>query len=253
MMILGAFQTMAQGLDGLSKSEYRYWNFVLGLNHGFGGAMGDDYAQLMLHTNHGDMKKEKKGFTYTPGIHLGFVYNYDLTTNKAGIVAGIEFSDYGFQNKYKSLVSDDNVKETYRAMAVTVPIMVKFGSTDIYRDMKYAFVGVKANMNLMCAYQQKATWTSEKYGKSMDGNMKKPLSVAATFGFNYNIFNINVNYMFMDFVNSGYVNEEGCTPFNGIGGHIYVCTSLNIPMTRWLCINNWTAEKIRRKLKHHGQ
>lgn len=234
------------------KTEYRYWNFVLGLNHGFGSALGSDYANLMIHTNKGDMHQKKQGFTYTPGIQLGFVYNIDLQNNKTGIVAGAEVVDYGFANKYKSTDNSDyDMKETFRAIGIQIPILFKFSGSDIYRDMKYAYIGVKPTFNFMVSRGHKGSWTSEKYGEKLtDG--KKPLSVAATFGFNFNIYSFSINYQFMEFVNSKYTDGNGFTPFKGVKGHIYVCTSLNVPMTRWLCINNWTAEKIRRKL-HNGK
>ena len=63
---------------------------------------------------------------------------------------------------------------------------------------------------------------------------------------------ILVYYMFMEFVDSKFVDENGLQPYKNIKGHIYLCTSLNIPMTRWTTIHNWTAEKIRRKL-HNGK
>lgn len=269
MALLGMGSAMAQefGYDGLSKSEYRYWNFVVGLNHGFGSAFGGGSNEYMLHktgdgilssdvssyetTYHpsGDMFKEVKGFTYTPGYHIGFVYNYDLLNNRTGVVAGVEFSNYGFTNRYESTISNENVKETFRSMGFTIPILFKFSSEDIYSDMQYFCVGIKANMNLAVARGQKASWTDQKYGEKLS-NGKSALSCAATLGFNTGMFSCNVNYMFMEFVDSKYANEEGRTPFKGIKGHIYLCTSLNVPMTRWLSIHNWTAEKIRRKL--HG-
>ncbi len=251
VLCMGQASAQEFGFDGLSKSEYRYWNFVLGLNHGFGSAIGGDYDQYMLHTSQGDMYKDTKGFTYTPGYHAGFLYNYDLLNNRMGVVAGIEVSNYGFQNKYTSRVNNMNVKETFRSMAVTVPILFKFNQKDIYRDMEYFCVGIKANMNLMVSRGQKASWTDEKFGEKVaDG--KRALSVAATFGANYKMFSFNINYMFMDFIDKDFADKDGYTPFNGIKGHIYLCTSLNVPMTRWLCVHNWTAEKIRRKLKGKG-
>lgn len=251
MALLCMSSAMAQefGFDGLSKSEYRYWNFVLGLNHGFGSALGSDYDPYMLHTSAGDMYKDTKGFTYTPGFHVGFVYNYDLLNNRMGVVAGVEVSNYGFQNKYTSRVNTMNVKETYRSLALTVPVLFKFSPNDIYRDMQYMCVGVKANMNLAVTRGQKASWTDDKFGEKVSDG-KSALSVAATVGFNYSMLSVNLNYMFMEFMDSKFVDKGGYTPFQGIKGHIYLCTSLNVPMTRWLSIHNWTAEKIRRKL--HG-
>lgn len=232
------------------KTEYRYWNFVLGLNHGIGSCIGSDYHNYMIHTDKGDMYQEKGGFTYTPGVQLGFVYNYDLKNNKTGIVAGLEFADYGFANKLTSTVNSYNVKETFRAMGFQMPILFKFSTSDIYRDMTYLCVGVKAGYNFSVKQGHKGSWTDEKYGGPLDA--KSGLTMAATAGFNIGLWSFNVNYQFMDFIDTKFEDANKFTPYEGLKGHIFVCTSLNLPMTRWLSIHNWTAEKIRRKL-HNGK
>ena len=240
------------------KTEYRYPNFVVGLSHSFMGSLGESSDALYIHTDQGDIPQEKKGFTYTPGFHVGVVYNIDLKNNKTGLLTGIEFVNYGFANKYQS-IEDDNLgvkkgdytaTSTFRALGVQIPIMFKFGTTDIYRDMHYGYIGIKPVVNLSVKKGDKGSWTDDKIAKAVDG--KSTFSVAATLGFNYNILSFSVNYMFMELVDSKYEAEGGKKPFDGIKGHIYICTSLNVPMTRWITIHNWTAESIRRKL-HNGK
>lgn len=240
LAIIATGTSMAQGIGmdgGFSKSEYRYWNFVAGLNFGFGGTLGSSNPDLYLKTSEGDFKQDKKGFTITPGYQVGFVYNYDLLNNRMGVVAGVEFINYGVQNIYKSQINDMKVKDAYRSMGVAIPVLFKFSSEDIYRDMKYFCVGVKPIINVSVMESQKADgWTADNYGGKVDD--KDALAMAATFGFNYRMVSVNVDYMFKEFVKT-----------DDFKGHIFVCTSLNLPMTRWLCIHNWTAEKIRRKIK----
>jgi hypothetical protein len=93
MSFVAALPAMSQaiggmGMEGISKSEYRYWNFVMGVNFGIGGTFGKSDPSMYLKTNVGDVAQEKKGFTITPGYHVGFVYNYDLLNNRMGVVAG---------------------------------------------------------------------------------------------------------------------------------------------------------------------
>ncbi|MCR5455895.1 MAG: PorT family protein [Bacteroidales bacterium] len=232
--------TMAQGIGmdgGFSKSEYRYWNFVAGFNLGIGGTMGSSSPDLYIKTNDGDFAQDKKGFTITPGYHVGIVYNYDFLNNRMGVVAGAEFIYYGVKNVYKSQKNKMKVKATYRAMGVAIPVLFKFSSSDIYRDMKYVCVGVKPIINLNVKQKQEAVgWNAADYGGVVDD--KDAFAMAATFGFNYSMFSFNIDYMFKEFVKS-----------DDFKGHIFICTSFNLPMTRWLCIHNWTAEKIRRKIK----
>ena len=242
MAMVAALPAMSQGIggmgmEGISKSEYRYWNFVMGFNLGFGGTMGKSSPDMYLKTNSGDFPQEKKGFTITPGYHVGFVYNYDLLNNRMGVVAGAEYINYGVQNNYSSTVNDMKVKTTYRASGIAIPILFKFSGQDIYRDMKYTCVGIKPIINLGVMQKQKADgWTADNYGGKVDD--KNTFAMAATFGFNYSMLSVNIDYMFKEFVKTDVFK-----------GHIFLCVSYNLPMTRWLCIHNWTAEKIRRKIK----
>lgn len=236
-------QGIGMGMEGISKSEYRYWNFVMGVNLGIGGAFGKSDPDIYLKTNIGDVPQEKKGFAVTPGYHVGFLYNYDLLNNRMGVVAGLEYINYGVQNNYcgiktkNSDFSDYKVKTTYRATGISIPILFKFSSSDIYRDMKYVCVGVKPIINMGVMQKQKAKgWSAEDYGGKVDD--KNTFAMAATFGFNYSMLSVNIDYMFKEFVKT-----------DDVKGHIFLCVSYNLPMTRWLCIHNWTAEKIRRKIK----
>ncbi len=225
------------GMEGISKSEYRYWNFVMGVNVGFGSTIGKNNSNLYIKTNVGDFPQEKEGFSITPGYHLGFVYNYDLLNNRMGVVAGLEYINYGVQNIYSSTVNDLKVKTTYRATGIAIPILFKFSSSDIYRDMKYTCIGIKPIINMGVMQKQKADgWTADDYGGKVDD--KNTFAMAATFGFNYSMLSVNIDYMFKEFVKT-----------DDVKGHIFLCVSYNLPMTRWLCIHNWTAEKIRRKIK----
>ena len=129
------------------------------------------------------------------------------------------------------------VKTTYRATGIEIPILFKFSSSDIYRDMKYVCVGVKPIINVGVMQKQKADgWTADNYGGKVAE--KNGFAMAATFGINYSMFSANIDYMFKEFVKT-----------DDFKGHIFLCVSYNLPMTRWLCIHNWTAEKIRRKIK----
>ena len=92
--------TVAQAQEIENKSEYRYWGIVIGINHGF-GAPENTNENVMLHTAKGDMYKKRAGaFNYTPGYQIGAVYNFDFKNNKSGVVAGLEFANYGCRTKY---------------------------------------------------------------------------------------------------------------------------------------------------------
>ena len=138
LFCLGFAATASAQLEEDNKSEYRYWGIVFGINHGF-GAPENTNENVMLHTAKGDMYKKRAGaFNYTPGFQLGGVYNFDFKNNKSGIQAGLEFASYGCRTKYETRDNDlYDMTESFRAMAVTVPLLFKFGPNDIYRDMTY--------------------------------------------------------------------------------------------------------------------
>ncbi|MBR4439932.1 MAG: outer membrane beta-barrel protein [Bacteroidales bacterium] len=253
LFCLGFVAAASAQLEEGNKSEYRYWGVVIGLNHSF-GAPENTNEKVMLHTAKGDMyKKRASGFNYAPGFQLGMVYNLDFKNNKSGILTGLEFCDYGCRTKYET--RDNNLydmTESFRAMAVSVPLLLKFGPNDIYRNMRYMTIGVRAHYNFMVSQGQKASWTTEKFGKKLSGDEIKQLSVSGVFGFNVGMISINANYMFMNFINDKCsIVQDGATykPFQGIKGNIYLYTSLNVPLCRWLTVHNWQAEKIRRKLR----
>lgn len=255
LFCLGCVAAASAQMDEGDKSEYRYWGIIIGLNHGF-SAPENTNENVMLHTPKGDMYKTRaSGFSYTPGYQIGAVYNLDFKNNKSGIQTGLEFTNYGCRTKYET--RDNNLpfdmKESFRAMAVSVPLLFKFGASDIYRNMTYVTLGVRAHYNISVMQGQKADWNSQKYGKKLTGDEINQFSVCGVLGFNVGMFSLNANYMFMNFINDGcQIIEDGITkkPFEGIKGGLYIYTSLNIPMCRWLTVHNWQAEKIRRKL--HG-
>ncbi|MBO4373416.1 MAG: outer membrane beta-barrel protein [Bacteroidales bacterium] len=255
LFCLGCVAAASAQMDEGDKSEYRYWGIIIGLNHGF-SAPENTNENVMLHTPKGDMYKTRaSGFSYTPGYQIGAVYNLDFKNNKSGIQTGLEFTNYGCRTKYET--RDNNLpfdmKESFRAMAVSVPLLFKFGASDIYRNMTYVTLGVRAHYNISVMQGQKADWNSQKYGKKLTGDEINQFSVCGVLGFNAGMFSLNANYMFMNFINDGcQIIEDGITkkPFEGIKGGLYIYTSLNVPMCRWLTVHNWQAEKIRRKL--HG-
>ena len=255
LFCLGCVAAASAQMEEGDKSEYRYWGIIIGLNHGF-SAPENTNENVMLHTPKGDMYKTRaSGFSYTPGYQIGAVYNLDFKNNKSGIQTGLEFTNYGCRTKYET--RDNNLpfdmKESFRAMAVSVPLLLKFGASDIYRNMTYVTLGVRAHYNISVMQGQKADWNSQKYGKKLTGDEINQFSVCGVLGFNVGMFSLNANYMFMNFINDGcQIIEDGITkkPFEGIKGGLYIYTSLNIPMCRWLTVHNWQAEKIRRKL--HG-
>ena len=239
--------------DDNSKSEYRYWSFIAGMNHGFGSSV-DDNNSILMHTDKGDMYRKGAGGGYVPGYQVGFLYHYDFKNNKTGIVAGLEYTSYGFKNKYETLENNlYTMKETYRATAVCVPILLKFGTGDIYRDMKYFTIGVKAYYNIGVSKGETCDWDEGgSFGEKLEGDALSNISLAGVLGFNIKMFSFNINYQFKGFINDGAkatVDGVEMKPYSHLGGgHLFFCTSLNVPMTRWLSVNNWQAEKMRRKL-----
>jgi len=232
--------------------EYRYVSFLLGMNHGY-GMVPDENIEIMLKTVQGDMlKKPGAAFNYSPGFQTGLLYHMDSKNNKFGVVLGLEYFSQGFKNHYLSESGKFTLTESFRTSSVGIPIIFKFGFTDIYQNMKYFTFGVQYNYNFSTSLTQRVNWNNEPYKHKMLPAEKNTNYIFLFVGYNIKMLNFQLNYSINNFVNTNYQFQKETKIFSPYAhipkGNICFQTSINLPLTRWLTINNWQAEKIRRKL-----
>ncbi len=256
ILVLITFVLFAQGKK---KTEYRYGAFKASLINSWSSPPAAN-PDVLIKAPVGDLIKAQGRYSnYTPGVALSFVYNLDAKNDKWGIVFGLEAQNNGFQASYKSQVKEDNIRavDRYRVMAVGVPVYFKFGRNNIYRYQSYGFVGLQYNYYIYVQNIHTGSWTSQRYSKLLTDAEKRNGGIALLFGYNHNIYSIQLEYWLTNYVDKGYsvIANEGVAvnPYAHVSykNNIFLKVSTNIPMTRWLTAKNWRAEQIRRALKRN--
>ncbi len=233
------------------KNEYRYMAIKVGITHNYNFFAGTENIDFMFKTPEGDMKQiSKSAFNYIPGGSVNLHYHLDSKTDKYGFIIGLEYQNNGSRSKYESENKNYSLVDQYRVQAVGLPFIVKFGGKNIYINQKYLFVGVQYNYYIISQNIQKSSWNKQVYSHALSAEEKNKSGVAAFLGFNYNIFNVQLEFWTTNFVFPEYsVTVDGINlkPYSHIPGYnLFLKTSINIPLNRWITTKNWTAEKIRR-------
>lgn len=262
-----------------AQSEYRYFGLRFGFNHNFLNPKPEAATDKFLTTPDGDMRifpiqdeemlggASKTYIDYNVGFTGDVQYHFDFKNDKVGLIFGVQYATNGISAKYLArpgtleeiqnsennppsyIYNDDYwVVEKNRVYSVGVPLALKFGK-DIYSEQFYFFLGGQYNLNLFRTQTHKVGWGAESYKtKSSDGITSGNIQVFA--GINYLIFNLEFNYMMGTFLDETYRDPNGFLPFRdqpkGAWG---VKTSIYIPLSEWLVLKSWSAEKIRRKFK----
>jgi len=237
-----------------AKSEYRYFGIKTGIINNFSLPLVEN-ENVLLKTPKGDMVKSFNlvPFTYTPGGSFSIVYNYDFKSDKAGIIFGIELSNFGFSNSYRSDTLGYVVKEQIRTYSIGIPVFLKFGD-NVYKNQLYGTFGFQCNIYLMPQTIQKSNWNEQMYIGSIDKLASRMYSFSLVAGANYNIYYASIQLLTPNFVSKDYsaIIEEGTIrPYKhlNITNSLYITAGVNIPLTRWLTARSWPAEKVRRFLK----
>lgn len=234
--------------------EYRYFGIKFGLSSNISMAFKNN-PNILIKSPYGDLLKNYSGnITYTPGGNFEFIYNVDSKNNKTGFVLGLNFDYMGFRYNYISDTLNYKASEQYRTMVVGIPLVLKYGTSNIYKNQLYTTFGIQYNIYLMQQTLQKASWSSSTYIANIPRDAATFGSIALLAGFNYNIYFIKFQYITKNFVNTKYTTnlQEGIVqPYQHINAtnNIYLTIGVNIPLTRWLTTRSWTAEQIRRFLK----
>lgn len=235
-------------------SEYWYLGFKMSAIHNISLAPPNNDSWLINSPN-GDLLKQNNSFiTYTPGGSSTIIFNFDSKNDIMGFVVGIDIQNYGFHNSYKAQVGDFKIINEYRVTSVGIPIYFKYWSSSIYKNQMYLTIGIEYNRFINVYNYQTSNWNSLQYITKLPKEQTVSSSISATLGFNYKLFFINLNLLAKNFVNKKYqthIEEGNVSPYQHINilNGLTIQTGLNIPLTRWLTVHNWTAEKIRRMFK----
>lgn len=212
----------------------------------------DTLNNLYLNTPDGEMRlfPSKTYMDYIQGFNVELHFHLDFQNDKGGVVAGIQYFSYGISAKYENFDKQYFLISKQRVNGIGIPLLVKFGN-DIFNDQRYFFAGVQYNLNIML--QTIETTTSSNLTKTVwtkDDNQTIQGQPVFCFGFNYMIFNIELNYMPKNFLNPEYTPRYSIKPYSVQPNNLlYLKTSINIPLSPWTTKKNYTLHKLVKKLK----
>ena len=232
--------------------EYQYIVFKAGINNNFAitGTKAYDNRYLMSPT--GNVRLEALNqFNYTPGGQIGLQYHYDFKSDQGGIIFGLMYENYGIAASYKTIDDQYTLTERHKMHAVTIPAFVKFG-VEIFDQQSYGYAGVQYNLNIALMEIQSVDWEpTRRY--ILPKEQMRPENFTFVLGYNYLIFNIELNYLPQNFFKTDYevdINDNIITPFEVQPNNlIYVKSSLTLPLNDWAGSKNYKFKKFIRKVK----
>jgi len=252
-----------------SQWEYQYFVLKLGVNHNFSSTKSSEVANKYLLTPAGHMKLKPSSSStnYVPGFTAGMNFHYDFQSDNAGIIFGAEFNRIGYKSKFETVDETNVVRskftltETYQMSTISFPVLLKLGR-EMFDKQRYFFIGGQFNLNRKMQTIQQVDWKTEKgVVKALPDEILKN-NIVLIAGFNYLVFNVQVEYMTKNFMNPAYIyfydvnNTENpkddiqYTPYSTLPKHlVFVRTSLNIPLSAWTTKKNYTVYKIWKRIK----
>ncbi len=238
------------------KNEYKYLGLRVGLSHNYNFMGNKDNENLLLRTNVGDMSKITTGKNYVPGAYIDLNYHMDTKSDKYGLVIGLEFQNNGFSFKYVSENQLYKLTDNYRVQSIGLPLYYKFGGRNIYINQQYFYAGVQYNFYLVTQNIQHSNWANSNYVHSLKNNEVQNSGAALIFGFNSFIYNFQVEFWPVNYINPGYMETSGqfsFKPYSHLSKFNYfVKTGVAFPLNRWLTTKSWRAERVRRILNFGG-
>jgi len=253
IVILLAFISESYAQKG-KGNEYKYFGIKVFATHNLAfPAVANDF--VLIKSEFGDlMKKNNSIIEYSPGGGMSIIYNFDNKNDKSGFVLGIDIQNIGFTQHFKAKELNLKVSNTYRTTQIGIPIFLKYGGSNIYKNQSYVTFGLQFNFYTTIINIQRSNWNAQPFIDLMDRERIRNTSLALVLGFNTNIYFLNIQFLTSNFVNPKFTTtlpEEGTIKPQqeiSIMNNLFIQTGVNIPLTRWLTARNWTAEKVRRFL-----
>jgi len=241
-----------------SQWEFQYFVLKVGINHHIASPQPDTLNNLYINTPDGEMKMtpSKQYLDYVPGVNISLHFHLDFQNDKGGIVSGISFFNYGISAKYENFNQKYYLYQTQRINGIGIPFFVKLGN-DIFNDQKYFIFGVQYNLNLMLQTIDATNWITTKRVVQAKDNQFISGNPIFFIGFNYMIFNFQIDFMPDSFLNHEYSVNVGNTEYseniqpykNQPDNLLYIETSINIPLSKWTTRKSYTINKITKRLK----
>ncbi|RLD49708.1 MAG: hypothetical protein DRI94_10560 [Bacteroidetes bacterium] len=229
-------------------SEYDYFSVKFGATNTIFSAQPDTLINKMLVAKNGFdhyqlFPDTGFNFNYAPGYYGSFIYNHDLKNNNVGVSLGIDYRMYGIvSNFYTNSIPEYTYREVYKISQVSVPVFIRYGKK-FYETQKYIYGGFSFNYNLLISETEQAGYSETAKTVEINKESLKKSNVSALAGFNYMFFNVELNYVFGNFLSKDYTLEmnDGSVikPYEGQPNHaFFIKTGITLP------INSWTPRKV---------
>ena len=234
------------------KSEYQYFSLRLGYNQGFSSQPGFN-ANKYLNTPNGEMQLTPVDsyLGYTPGFVADIFYHYDLPTDNAGVMVGLEYNNYGVSSKYQTVNGVYSMVETHRINAIGIPLAFKIGPK-FYDNQRYGYLGAQFNYNISMKANQKASWLETASSAKLTSDEFSKTAMVFFVGFNWMVLNIQFDYIPGTFFNKDYVDPESTNilPYSTQADNMFFLKiSFHTPTNDWLGSKNYKLRRFLRKMK----
>ncbi len=234
-------------------AQWRYFSVKLGLVNNY-IPIAKDNKYVLYHSQLGDLTTHAVNFiNYTPGMTFGVLYHMDSHKGTFGWVIGLQVQNYGITQNYKTDIGNFKVYEQFRFTSLVIPFFLKFNNTDIYINQTYYTIGFKFYYNFLVNDIQIATGGGTPYFGRLTSGMYNKSSFALMGGLNVGVFYLDLDYQLKTVLSPKHeiITDEGIVlPYQNLDfqSRIYFTLGIHIPLTRWITVRSWTAEKIRRML-----
>ena len=229
-------------------SEYDYFSLKFGATNTIFSAQPDTLINKMVVAENGfdsfqAFPDTGFNFNYVPGYYGSFIYNHDLKNNNVGVSLGIEYRMYGIaSNFYTNSIPEITYREVNKVSQVSVPVFIKYGKK-FYETQKYIYGGFSFNYNLLISQTEQVNYSETDKTVEISKKSLKKSNVSALAGFNYMFFNVELNYVFGNFLSKDFTEEmpDGSIikPYEVQPNHAFIIkTGITLP------INSWTPRKV---------
>ncbi len=239
--------------------EFQYFVIKLGMNHHAFSPQPDTDNYLFLKTFNGEMKLYPDSIffpDYMPGFNIGFDFHFDFTNDMGGIIIGAHYNTYGISEKYTTIDHNYYLIRKHRIHSVSFPLYVKFGK-EIFDQQRYFTAGLKYNMNFAMQTCENVNWLDKPACTWADKNMFTNNNILLFLGFNYMIFNIELDFMPKNFLNPAYSVNVGTQkdkfivfPYKGQPQKLFFLhTNITIPLSPWITTKSYFFNRLFRIFK----
>jgi hypothetical protein len=252
------FLTFSANLFAQWDPEYDFFTLKGGFSHSFFDAQPDSFAYNMLNTPYGNMVMiPASGYRgYKLGYHGGILFTHDMHNDFTGISIGAEYQIFGMSQKYQTVNGKYTLTEHEMIHTVAIPAYFKIGRK-MFKNQRYLFIGMQYNFNLGMMQSQEASYSPTVRNIKMSDSTYMRKNWVGVLGFNYTVFNFELNYVFGGFVNRSYevpmayYEKPTVRPFGSFPkGLLIFKTSMTLPLNPWTTNSYYLIKrKLRRWLK----